>query len=93
LFLITGSESIWNPHSVELALWTHYVANEFKPELLSSVPEAIKKPISEQTKTDAHINGNVNQTKVLIISCLRLFLLYCSVNLIYLYIYLFYIYS
>lgn len=43
------------------------MANELKPELLSSVPEASKKPISEQTKTDAHINGNVNQTKVFII--------------------------
>jgi len=48
-------------------LWTHYVASELKPELLSSVPEAIKKPVSEQTKTEAaHVNGNVNQTKVLI---------------------------
>lgn len=64
LIFLIGSEGIWNPHSVELALWTHYVASELKPELLSSVPEAPKKPISEQTKTDAHINGNVNQTKV-----------------------------
>lgn len=63
---VIGSEGIWNPHSVELALWTHYVASELKPELLSSIPEAPKKPISEQTKTDAHINGNVNQTKVII---------------------------
>lgn len=66
IYFIIGSEGKWNPHSVELALWTHYVANEFKPELLSSVPEAPKKPISEPTKTDAHINGNVNQTKVII---------------------------
>ncbi|XP_001944106.1 uncharacterized protein LOC100161080 [Acyrthosiphon pisum] len=59
------SENTWNPHSVELALWTHYVANEFKPELLSSVPEPIKKPIiSEQTNTDAHTNGSVNQTEL-----------------------------
>lgn len=27
---------IWSPHKVELALWTHYVVNEHKPELLSS---------------------------------------------------------
>jgi len=64
---IIGTEGTWNPHSVELALWTHYVASELKPELLSSVPEASKKPTSEQTKTDAHLNGNANQTKVFII--------------------------
>lgn len=67
MFGIIAGDSTWNPHSVELALWTHYVANEFKPELLSSVPEACQKPISEQTKTDVHLNGNVNQTKVYII--------------------------
>lgn len=61
-FLLIGSESTWSPHSVELALWTHYVASELKPELLSSVPDAPKKQNSEQTKTDTHINGNVNQT-------------------------------
>lgn len=27
---------VWSPHKVELALWTHYVVNEHKPELLSS---------------------------------------------------------
>lgn len=47
------------------------MASELKPELLSSVPEAPKKPISEQTNTDAHINGNVNQTtKVFIVTIL-----------------------
>jgi len=48
------------------------VANEFKPELLNSVPEAPKKPISEQTNTDAHTNGNVKKIKVFIV----LFVLY-----------------
>lgn len=28
----------WNPHQVELALWTHYVASEMKPELLNTIP-------------------------------------------------------
>lgn len=42
------------------------MANEFKPELLNSVPEAPKKPISEQTNTDAHTNGNVKKIKVFI---------------------------
>lgn len=26
----------WSPHKVELALWTHYIVSELKPELLSS---------------------------------------------------------
>lgn len=57
-------------------MWTHYVASELKPELLSSVPEAIKKPVSEQTKTDAHLNGTVvNQTKVIII------IVFCVLNI------------
>jgi len=59
------------------------VANEFKPELLSSVPEPIKKPvISEQTNTDAHINGNV-QTEVFIILLFQYSITF--VYLIYLY--------
>lgn len=28
----------WSPHRVELALWTHYVASELKPELLDGIP-------------------------------------------------------
>ncbi|XP_043280143.1 uncharacterized protein Amun [Venturia canescens] len=28
----------WSPHRVELALWTHYVASEYKPELLNGIP-------------------------------------------------------
>lgn len=27
---------VWSPHKVELALWTHYVVSEHKPEILSS---------------------------------------------------------
>lgn len=26
----------WSPHKVELAIWTHYILSELKPELLSS---------------------------------------------------------
>lgn len=26
----------WSPHKVELAIWTHYVVSQLKPELLSS---------------------------------------------------------
>jgi len=28
----------WTPHKVELALWTHYVARDIKPELLADMP-------------------------------------------------------
>jgi len=28
----------WNPHKVELALWTHYLARELKPALLENMP-------------------------------------------------------
>ncbi|XP_063223548.1 uncharacterized protein LOC134531679 isoform X2 [Bacillus rossius redtenbacheri] len=33
-----ANNGIWNPHRVELALWTHYVASEMQPELLDSIP-------------------------------------------------------
>ncbi|GLH10642.1 hypothetical protein R5R35_009105 [Gryllus longicercus] len=33
-----GSTGTWNPHQVELALWTHYVASELKPDLLDNIP-------------------------------------------------------
>merc|ERR1711874_155039 len=28
----------WNPHQVELTVWTHYVAHALKPELLDGLP-------------------------------------------------------
>ncbi|XP_026282296.1 uncharacterized protein LOC113209134 [Frankliniella occidentalis] len=49
-----GSPStLWNPHNVELALWTHYVASELKPEMLDSIPSAVK------NGKVAHQNGDV----------------------------------
>lgn len=33
------SNSSWSPHRVELALWTHFVACDLKPELLEDMPE------------------------------------------------------
>lgn len=33
------SNSSWSPHRVELALWTHFVASDLKPELLEGMPE------------------------------------------------------
>ena len=28
----------WTPHKVELAVWTHYVARDNKPEILADMP-------------------------------------------------------
>merc|ERR1712018_937103 len=30
----------WNPHKVEMAVWTYYILREFKPEVLEDLPEA-----------------------------------------------------
>lgn len=37
-FFFLANNGTWNPHQVELALWTHYVASEMKPELLNTIP-------------------------------------------------------
>ncbi|KAI4493404.1 PREDICTED: uncharacterized protein LOC106790827 [Polistes canadensis] len=34
----TSNGKSWSPHRVEMALWTHYVASELKPELLEGIP-------------------------------------------------------
>jgi hypothetical protein len=36
VFVFAGGE--WTPHKVELAVWTHFVVNELKPELLADMP-------------------------------------------------------
>lgn len=57
IFKILGNSVLWNPHNVELALWTHYVASELKPELLESIPSAVK-------NGKAHQNGDVESTEL-----------------------------
>lgn len=52
-----GNSVLWNPHNVELALWTHYVASELKPEMLESIPSAVK-------NGKAHQNGDVGSTEL-----------------------------
>ncbi|KAG8221903.1 hypothetical protein J437_LFUL006722 [Ladona fulva] len=37
---ILAGTNFWNPHQVELALWTHYVAAELKPALLDTIPNS-----------------------------------------------------
>lgn len=46
----------WNPHTVELAVWTHYIARDLKPELLEDMPDskatsATKSPAKTPTPT------------------------------------------
>lgn len=50
----------WSPHSVELALWTHYVASEMQPELLKDLPgmEADNAPV---LSTKFQQNGAIDQ--------------------------------
>ena len=33
-----SSGGSWTPHKVELAVWTHYVARDNKPEILADMP-------------------------------------------------------
>ena len=36
IFFSSGGS--WTPHKVELAVWTHYVARDNKPEILADMP-------------------------------------------------------
>ncbi|CAD7094017.1 unnamed protein product [Hermetia illucens] len=38
------SVTSWSPHRVELALWTHFVASDLKPELLENLPPGSHHP-------------------------------------------------
>jgi len=41
----------WTPHKVELAIWTHYVARDIKPELLDDMPGASATATRSPAKT------------------------------------------
>ncbi|XP_039289701.1 uncharacterized protein LOC111064313 [Nilaparvata lugens] len=52
-----SNDNWWSPHRVELALWTHFIASELKPELLDGIPNGSTThqngdapPSSEQTQ-------------------------------------------
>lgn len=36
--ILAQNPEAWNPHRVEMALWSHYVVSENKPELLEAEP-------------------------------------------------------
>ncbi|XP_023230567.1 uncharacterized protein LOC111630661 [Centruroides sculpturatus] len=50
------SERRWNPHKVELALWTHYLARELKASLLDNMPKSKveKEPELPNGNEDGH---------------------------------------
>ncbi|XP_063981668.1 uncharacterized protein LOC135164861 [Diachasmimorpha longicaudata] len=52
----TTNGKSWSPHRVELALWTHYVASELKPELLEGIPGT-----TENGNTHASSNGEATE--------------------------------
>jgi len=44
----------WNPHQVELAVWTHYISRDLKPEILEDMPDARSSP----NKLKPVVNGS-----------------------------------
>ncbi|XP_066593414.1 uncharacterized protein Amun [Prorops nasuta] len=52
----TSNGKTWSPHRVELALWTHYVASQLKPELLDGIPGS-----TENGKSHAPSNGETTE--------------------------------
>ncbi|XP_008544995.1 uncharacterized protein LOC130663007 [Microplitis mediator] len=52
----TSNGKTWSPHRVELALWTHYIASEMKPELLDGIPG-----VTENGKTHSASNGDATE--------------------------------
>lgn len=62
-FAANNGHGTWNAHQVELALWTHFVANELDPDLLNAIPQANGK------SSVTHQNGEVkNVTNVSFLS-------------------------
>lgn len=58
VYFISAGNGPWSLHSIELALWTHFVAKELKPELLDSIPCAN----GSNSVNVSHQNGDVTTT-------------------------------
>lgn len=59
---VGGEKPHWSPHRVELALWSHYVANDLSPEMLDDMPP----PGSGAAATGtASLSTNGSSSKVL----------------------------
>merc|ERR1711976_670230 len=53
----------WNPHKVEMAVWTYYVLRELKPQVLDDFPDADSgsdKRVSGDSVTEAVTENGVN---------------------------------
>jgi len=60
----------WNPHKVEMAVWTYYIARDLKPELLDDMPdsrgntyaapEPVKEVVEERVNGENGVNGEVS---------------------------------
>merc|ERR1711936_1042917 len=59
----------WNPHKVEMTVWTYYIARDLKPELLDDMPdsrgntyaaqEVVKEVVEERVNGENGVNGEV----------------------------------
>ena len=60
----------WSPHRVELALWTHYVASELKPDLLNGIPGSMENgnshPSSNGEATEASDDSNEDSSTTVV---------------------------
>ncbi|BET02273.1 Conserved hypothetical protein [Nesidiocoris tenuis] len=59
-----NANGTWSPHQVELALWTHYVASEYQPELLDSIPNGTSPPHSNGNEEPHEENSNATSVDV-----------------------------
>merc|ERR1712121_23922 len=55
----------WTPHKVEMAVWTHYVARDLKPELLDDMPSKHENNVDRfngdsNSMTGVAVNGEVS---------------------------------
>merc|ERR1711962_941326 len=55
----------WTPHKVEMAVWTHYVARDLKPELLDDMPSKHENKVDRfngdsNSMTGVAVNGEVS---------------------------------
>jgi len=51
----------WNPHKVELAIWSHYILRLHKPELLEKMPGQVESNgFDEESNQGAEIEGGTN---------------------------------
>ncbi|KAH8235861.1 hypothetical protein KR032_009675 [Drosophila birchii] len=58
---VGGETPHWSPHRVELALWSHYVANDLSPEMLDDMPA----PGAGAAASNATLSTNGSSSKVL----------------------------